>query len=360
MSEQPVRRAEDVDERWLQGVLERSGALRSGRVTAIVAQMSGSNWSRIVKLAVEYSPDAEGDCPPRLLVKICAGSHAVFGCSEVEYYRRDYAGDARAPLPRCYAADYDTATRDYSLVLDDLSDTHAGDHPVTRAYALSLGDAVARLHARYWGRERLGTLAQAPAARAEVERYFAHVGQGLTPLFEVLGASSRPEWPEWPEWRAELEGMFARHPGAMLRRSAVDEGMTLVHGDLNPSNILAPRSGAGSVYLIDRQPFDWSLRCWLGASDMAYAMILFWSPDERRRFQEAALAQYQRSLRDAGIDYEWEQLWWDYRFSAAQCAEYAVEWLVLPEDREKRRALWMMQLERSMQACLELESSALW
>jgi thiamine kinase-like enzyme len=146
----------------------------------------------------------------------------------------------------------------------------------------------------------------------------------------------------------------------MRERARDGAGFTLVHGDLNPGNILAPTSGSGRVYLIDRQPFDWCLRCWIGASDLAFMMVLFWTPAERRQYQEAVLRQYQRTLAESGVEYGWDSLSWDYRFSVAQCLEFAVEWLVLPADRIQRRTLWLMQLERSMEAFLELNCAELW
>ncbi|HYO93519.1 MAG TPA: aminoglycoside phosphotransferase family protein [Polyangiaceae bacterium] len=333
-------------------MLEQTGALRSGRVSALEMDVSGSSWSQIIKLTVGYSNDAVGDCPRRLLVKICTGAHAVFGQREVEYYRRDYARDPLAPVPRCYAAAFDAASGDYSLALEDLSATHAGDLPVTEAYATAVADALARLHARYWGSRRLATIGEAPAASEALDRYFAHVERGFQPLCEVMSKSPRPEWSEWREALGEI---FAFLPNTMRERARVESGMTLVHGDLNPGNLLSPRSGMGQVYLIDRHPFDRSLRCWLGVSDLAYVMVLFWSPEQRIGLQQLMLRRYQSRLRDLGIKYDWAQLWWDYRLCVAQCAVHAVEWLVLPEDREKRRELWTIQLERSMAAFFELE-----
>ena len=352
MSEHPLRRADQIDALWLQQVLERSGALRSGRVVAVEMDVSASSWSQIVKLTVGYSNDAVGDCPRRLLVKICAGANAVFGQGEVQYYRTDYAGDPLAPLPRCYAADYHAASGDYSLVLEDLSATHAGDLPVTQEYAAAVADAIARLHAPYWGSQRLARIGEAPAGGEELDRYFAHVERGFQPLCEWMSKSPRPEW---PDWREALQHIFTSYPNTMRERARVESGMTLVHGDLNPGNILSPRSGTGQVYLIDRQPFDWSLRCWLGVCDLAYAMVLYWSPEQRIGLQQLMLRRYQSTLGDLGIEYDWGQLWWDYRLCVAQCAVHAVEWLVLPEDREKRRELWTIQLERSMAAFFELE-----
>lgn len=343
----------EVTSEWLTLVLASSGALRAGRVEALERRASCGNWSNIAHLTPRYSRDAQGEQPARLLIKLCTGAHAVFGRSEVLYYQRDYASYALAPLPRCYGAAYADETRSYWLLLEDVSDTHAGDHPPSAAYASALGTAAALLHARYWGTDALREIGEQPAGEAEIERYFAHVSRGLAPLFEVLGGALPPER------RALLVELFAERPRALLARAADHAGMTLVHGDLNPSNVLAPRAGSWPVYLIDRQPFDWSLRVWLGVSDLAYAMVLFWSPDERRTYQYDALRAYERTLREQGCEYAWARILDDYRFAVAQCVEHAVEWLVLPEDRVARRWLWSLQLDRALEAFTELGCAAL-
>jgi hypothetical protein len=70
-----------------------------------------------------------------------------------------------------------------------------------------------------------------------------------------------------------LHEIFAQHPAKMLARAANPSSLTLIHGTPNPGNILPPIHGQQPIYLIDRQPFDWSLVVWLGVSDVAYMMV---------------------------------------------------------------------------------------
>jgi hypothetical protein len=50
-----------------------------------------------------------------------------------------------------------------------------------------------------------------------------------------------------------------------------------------------------------------------------------------------AYSHYQSTLAQLGIDYPWELLWDDYRLTAVQSLQGAVEWCVLEEDRERMR-----------------------
>jgi hypothetical protein len=53
--------------------------------------------------------------------------------------------------------------------------------------------------------------------------------------------------------------------------------------------------------IIDRQPFDWSLTTWLGAYDLAYAMVLDWPTELRRRWEMPVLQRYHAHLLERGV-----------------------------------------------------------
>ena len=92
--------------------------------------------------------------------------------------------------------------------------------------------------------------------------------------------------------------------------------------------VQTPRAAAGPVYLVDRQPFDWSLTTWLGVSDVAYMMVHWWDTTLRRRWERPILHHYHDALTRRGVSgYPWEQLERDYRLCAAQSVYVAVEWL---------------------------------
>jgi hypothetical protein len=355
VSDPVITTAAQITAAWLEQALRRSNALCSGGLEAFELEDEAAAWSRNVRLRPHYKAGSTGTLPGALFLKMC-GSDA-FGPSEVEYYGRDYLGLDDAPLVRCYDARYQEHPRAYHVLLDDLSATHTDcrDLDVTAEFVGTLADSVAALHAHRRTVQQLEAIGASLPRAASIERYLAHIRRGLEPLLTIGGADVRLHW------RPLLQEIFAYHPALMAARCTDPNGLCLVHGDINPTNILAPLAWPGRVYLIDRQPFDWSLTVWLGVSDLAYLMCCFWPETVRRTYELPLLHRYHAGLQRRGVDgYGWEQLWADYRLSAVQAAYVAVEWCVLEPDRERMRWLWTAQLARAMAAIEDLRCGELW
>jgi len=353
----PITHAGQVTTDWLTDALSGSGALRTGRVRDLGVDAEPSVWSQIVRLRPRYTDDATGDLPAALVLKICAGEHAVFGPSEVLYYTRDYVGLAGAPIPRCHDARFSDTPRAYHVLMDDLSATHTNTWKMepTLERGLAAAEALATLHAHRWGPERLHPIGAGMPGREEIARYLDHIRPGLQPLLALLGDALDPTG------RDALHDVFAHHPALLCTRALDTTGFTLVHGDVNPGNILAPRVGRGRVYLVDRQPFDWSLTTWLGVSDLAYMMVHWWDGTLRRRWELPILRRYHEALGRRGVSgYAWDRLLLDYRLCAVQSLYVAVEWLVLEADRTRMRWVWEPQLHKAMAAFFDLRCAGLW
>lgn len=298
---------------------------------------------------------ASGEKPRSLLLKICADPAESFGPSEYHYYTRDYRGYAAAPLVRCYHAAYQPKPRAYHLLLADVCATHGNGFQVAPSLELARATAaaLARLHGRYWGAAGLVELGLGLATAEDLHAYFSHIEPGLEPLLEDQGEALAPAR------RELLRRIFGEHPRLLYARLRDERGLTLVHGDLNPGNVLWPRHGTAPVYLIDRQPFDWSLQRWLGASDLARLMIIPWAPELRREWQLPALRRYQEVLGRAGLELPWSLLVDDYRLAALESVQIAVEWCEDPVTRVEKRELWRWMLERALQAVDDLDCAAL-
>ena len=344
-----------IDVAWVQQVLQGAGVVGAGAVASVtVAATQASTWSRLTRIGVQYRPGTPGagtTVPTALLLKRCGADSGEFGRSEVDYYRRDYLGAADAPLPRCFDAAFADSPRRYHLLLEDLSASHCNgdDVPPDLAFGLALADSLAALHAHRWGPRRLQPIGQAVAGPAEIDRCLAHITPGLAPLMALAGAALPAAW------AGRLPGLVAGLAETFKARAGDARGMTLVHGDLNPGNLLVPRAGSGPVLLIDRQPFDWSLTAWLGASDLAGALVPWWDTALRRRLQGPVLARYHAGLVARGVhDYPWAQLLADWRLGVLMGLLTPVEWCVLPADRERMRWLWTQQLQRALAALDDL------
>lgn len=344
-------------------ILMRNRALLTGSVQTVELQHADSVTSRIVHLHLSYEEGSTGSLPAALMLKMCAAENTGFGPSEVYYYTHDYVALAHAPIPVCYDSCYSAEQQRYHILMDDLSGTHRNNWEIrpTRFYGEQVARAAATLHAFWWDEKRLAEGGIHFPVETDIERYIAHIRPGLIPLLEdTRGVID-------PSWAAALSEIFEQHPAKMLDRLRNKSGYTLLHGDLNPGNILSPRADQANqpdslpTYFIDRQPFDWSLTTWLGVSDISYVMVHWWEPEIRRALEYDVLSCYHDALLHTGVnDYTWEELLYDYKLCAVQSIYVAVEWCVLASDRVNMRWVWLPQLQRSMTAFFDLHCAELW
>jgi hypothetical protein len=300
---------------WLATVLEKP-------VTRFEAMGEQSAWSQQVPLRVYFSDDTE----QFLRLKICLG--ATFGRSEVDYYCTDYAGLTDAPLVRCYDAQYEAGVG-YHVLLDDLSATHHNRFDVTPTleYGLTVARALGRLHQHYWE-------SQPVPDDATWERYFAHISPGVGPMEQAT--------------RQAFTEHFIVHQKTLLARYRDKRGMSLLHGDLNPGNILTPKTADSPVYFLDRQPFDWSLTYGLALYDLAYCFALWWPTDIYKTHIMAILRCWHTTLQQP--DYTWEMVQTDWRLCVEQCLHVPIEWCADTETITKMRWVWEPQLARIQSA----------
>jgi thiamine kinase-like enzyme len=341
---------------WLTTVLANKGVLLTGRVNEVAFEQSGSTNADLVKIHLRYQTGSTGVLPATLLLKMCTGGQLGFGPSEVNYYARDYLGLTQAPLPTCYDAYYSAEQRRYHILMDDHSATHRNnwDTNPTLSYGTEVAQAVARLHAYWWGEQRLHEGGISIPRPIEINFYLSHIRPGLSPMLESAQGDIDPSW------ASILYDIFERHPMKMVERVQESKGFTLIHGDLNPGNILSPLNGHLPTYLIDRQPFEWSLTTWLGVSDLSYMMVHWWETDLRRKWEWSILRQYHESLSSHGVSgYSWEQLVFDYKLCAIQSIYVATAWCVEEEDRVKMKWVWLPQLQLSMAAYFDLHCDEL-
>ena len=358
MSDPVITTMEQVTPDWLTRALRASGALTGGEVSRFDVDAGRGNWSSNAILHLRYSDDALGDRPLRLFLKMVSTDldGESFGASEVTYYARDYVGVVGAPLVRCYDAAYSAELQRYHLLLDDVSPTHvtAADKPPTLGYGLALAEGLAALHAHWWGATRLAEAAAPIHDAPSIRRFVAIAESGADPILAALENQLEPHWP------ALIRELYAKHPQALIARTADANGFTLIHGDVGENNVLVPRQGEWPIYIIDRQPFDWSLTTWLGVYDLAYAMLIDWDTPIRRALEWPVLRRYHDELRRRGVtNYSWERLVEDYRLTAAMGVYITTEYC-----RGGVTSRWWSfgptTLRRVLTACDDLQCAALW
>ena len=356
-----ITNVDEVNSEWLTEALARSGALKAGVVASFAVERGAGNWSTSASLLLTYTEDARGVLPQRLFLKMVdadTGDGEYFDDSEVRYYTHDYTDVPQAPLLRCYDAVFSRELLRYHLLLEDVSQTHvmALDRAPTLEIALALAEGLAVMHARWWGAERLAAIGAPVHDAAHVRRFVDIAEPGVAHILDCCARALEPQWP------ALLHQVYAQHPQAIVERASDPEakGFTVIHGDAGGYNILVPREGVQPLYVIDRQPFDWSLTTWLGVYDLAYCTFHDWDVATRRRLEMPMLRRYHQALQANGVTgYGWEQLLVDYRLCMPMGVYIATEYC-RGGVNERFRHVWLPMLQRVLTACEDLACAALW
>jgi hypothetical protein len=352
-----ITNIDQVTPDWLTSILSDSGGLINGSVSTFDVEIGEGNWSTGARLTVRYASGSQGALPRRLFLKMVNADleDEFFGQSEVTYYTHDYVGVEDAPLIRCHDAVFSEERLCYHLLMDDVSETHieAAEKAPTLEYGLALAEGLAVMHAHWWGAQRVAE-AGAPMHSAEHIRRFVDIAEpGVGHILNQFSTDLEPHWSD------AMHEFYTKHPAAIIKRTQDDNGFTLIHGDVGHNNILVPREGDRPLYIIDRQPFDWSLTTWLGVYDIAYAIVLDWEVEVRRDLEMLVLRHYHDQLLKNGVkNYSWERLYDDYRLSVAMGIYIATEYCRGGINR--RISTWLPMLQRSLTACDDLFCSDLW
>lgn len=304
-------------------------------------------------LRVEYTHSAP---PGRFCLK--------FGKSRKEVYFYQVIAPAMASqtssptplLPRCHAAAYDPASDQYSLLLEDLSETHfQTDWPLPPANPLCLRtvETLAHFHARWWQHPLLADEFRAaiPPGRSWRDRR-ALALEKLPDFLAFLG--DRLSAPRRHIYR-RLAERWAGSPGSPVPPWEPPPGgphQTLLHGDMHVWNVFYPRDPAGPLCF-----FDWNM--WdtgCPADDLAYLMAAHWYPERRGRLEQDLLRAYHQALVGCGVSgYSADDLQQDYRAAVIRSLLIpAWQWV-----RGIQPGIWWSHLERIFLACEDLNCRGL-
>lgn len=359
MTKDVITHLDQISTKWLTCALAKSSALTHGEVASFERRVGKGNWSTNAFLILRYSQDAKGLLPQRLFLKMVntdLGGLEDFDDSEVTYYTRDYIGIDETPLLRCYDACYSKNLKRYHILLDDVSETHveAFVKKPTLEYGLALAEGLAVLHAHWWGAQRLSETGASMHTAKHIQNFVDFATPGGEHILKRFSADLKSHWQE------DLYEIFAKLPQVMMARTKNPNGFTLIHGDVGCKNVLVPQNADRPIYIIDRQPFKWSLTTWLGVYDLAYALVLDWDLETRRQYEIIVLKRYHEHLLKHGVlDYSWEQILNDYKLSVTICVFVATEYFRGGVNGPWVH-VWLEMLQRALSACDDLECSMLW
>lgn len=290
--------------------------LGAGRVADVVVESARDTiLSHIVRLRLTYKGPSDG--PTTLILK--TGQPARNrdltwngGRQEVAFYNQVAPSLPTGVVPRCHEAAWNETTRDWHILLEDLTDTHAiptaWPLPPSNEQCEVIIDAWARFHAAWWDDSRLGMSIGNRPDQGAMDGYIRDLTARFGRFADLLGDRLTPER------LRRYERLLTEGP-RLLGRTHRPRHRTIVHRDAHVWNCFLPRDGGSDVRL-----FDWDgWRIGLASSDLAYMMATHWYPERRRRLERPLLDRYHATLLAQGVrgygraalddDYRWSALW---------------------------------------------------
>jgi hypothetical protein len=353
-----ARTTEDVTPEWLTGALRRAGVLTDAKVIGTETRRVGNGmFGDSVRFAITYDrPDEHA--PASVVGKFASldpvskANGASIGLYETEVnFYRDFRSTVAIRAPECFVVDMDEETKDFTLILEDLTPARGGDQltgcSVEDAY-LAMDEAAA-LHGPRWGDPKLLDIPWMNKKLAEGEPNFLLEG------FPGFLAQFRERYDDMlePEFMAECVRLGDKIDKYFAPRGAPPAPQ---HTDFRLDNMLFDAKG-GTVPLAT---LDWqSIGVGFGMLDVAYFIGAGLLPDVRREHEKALVAHYMEKLRSFGVkDYDENSAWLHYRLGILQGVFTSIFASVVTGRTERGDKMFMTMARRHCQHAMDLESLA--
>ena len=332
--------------------LRRAGVLDSNAVThASIETSRNTILSSINRLRLSYAAPEAG-APLTLIYKTChpdrlGNADWDPGRQEVQFYNEIATKTHGRLIPRCFQAEWNSVTRMWHILLEDLAATHtiatAWPLPPTLQQCTAIVRARARFQAEWWDDPRFGE---------GIGKWLPADDKQILSFEAAFARFVEREGDRLSEERRDLYRRLIDNVRQLNRRYHSHRNMTIVQGDAHFWNCFLPKDGGDDVRL-----FDWD--CWridVGTDDLAYAIAMHWYPDRRRRFEHQLLDEYHATLVANGVaGYDRSALESDYRLSVL----WQIATPVWQSNGNIPPLIWWNNLERIMLAVDDLDCRSL-
>lgn len=351
-----VVRPEAVDADWLTAVLQRAGALPSGRVVGVEHGPCGTGQlADSYRFTLTYDPPGAG--PATVVGKFASedatsrafGKQSGYYRTEIRFYA-ELAASLSVVLPKPLHAAIDADETEFVLLMEDLGPALVQDQLVgcSADQAALVVEQLAALHADSWRRPDLAELAWLQGTSAS----FTYVTDNFAATVEGFGDLAGDLVPEADLAQARL---LLPHLGAWKR--AFTDPQCLWHSDLRADNILFDaRGGELPVALLDWQGVGYAR----GTIDLAYFLGTSLTTENRRLHERDLVRQYHQALTAGGVPgFSAEQCWNDYRMLAIHTLQVGVFGVGAVKRSERGDRMWKSWIERGAAQTRDLDSFAL-
>ena len=251
-------------------------------------------------------------------------------------------------VPIVWFAEFDAPAQSFVFIMEDLCDSQQGDQfrgLTPDEAALGVEQAVG-FHAPRWGDDSLiGLLGESSEeTAAKLQTLYGATMEGT---IKRLG-------PNLDGDVIELVRDFA--PLVERWTHGLGTPWTLAHMDYRPDNFLfAAGPGAPPLVVVDWQTITYGL----GSHDLAYMIGGSFEPEQRAAVERALVDDYGDRMRAAGIDYDADSCWRDYRLSSLWGVIMSVIATMLAEETERGNRMLTTMLQRHARHALDVEALAL-
>lgn len=337
---------------WLTAALGAAcGGAKAVEVTAVVVgtgQMGDS-----VRLAITW--DRPTDAPATVVAKLPAADPTSRATAaslrnyeiEVSFYR-ELAPQLPVRAPHCWYADWDPATNDFVLLLEDLAPAEQGDQlagcSVDQA-AIAV-EELPRLHAPKWGDPSLASIEWLHRGSEESVAFTAQLVAGLFDGFRARYADRLDA-----DVLALAERLMAALPTYLGNRPGP---WTVTHGDYRLDNLLfGTHEGGPPVAVVDWQTAAHGP----GIGDLSYCVGASLLPEARATHEEDLVRLYFDGLRAAGVEgLSWDECWTEYRRYTFGGLIMAIAASMLVKQTERGDAMFVTMAQRHGRHAIDLEA----
>lgn len=339
---------DDVTAGWLSEILDAD--VRAVDHARIGDGLVGLNLRVALDLA-----DSESTAPSSVVIKLPSldDTSRATGVAlrnyerEVKFYEH-IAGTVDIRAPHCWHGEWDEASGDFALVLEDMAPAEQGDQ-ISGCDAAIASNAVrelAKLHGPRWNdptldeHEFLGRRT-GPEDTAQIEGLWQMFLPGFLATYNTYLSAEA----------AALVAEFGAHiPGWMNARSGP---VAVTHGDYRLDNLLFETAAGGPpVTAVDWQtPGHGS-----PVADLAYFCGAGLIPDERRRVESSLVEDYVAALTPYGVEVSSEWVWDEYRREAFAGVIMAVIASQVVGGSDRSEAMFAAMATRHLQHALDLDS----
>jgi hypothetical protein len=268
---------------------------------------------------------------------------------EVKFYA-DLAPTLDIRVARCYHHEWDAATGDFTLLLEDLSPCEQGNQ-ITGCSVEQARTAVlelAKLHGPRWGDAQLDDIEwlSRRTSSADAEQLQALWHMFLPGFMATFGTYLDAEQ------TAVIERFGARIVAWVNDR---EPPSTVTHGDYRLDNLMfASDRGGYPVAAVDWQTPGHGR----ASGDVAYFLGAGLLPSERREVERGLLAEYAEALAGYGVDVDEAELWQQYRQDAYGGVVMSVVASQIVGVSDRSEAMFAAMATRHTQHVLDLDAES--